>query len=234
MSKAKNNAAIAALEMVQDGMTLGLGSGSTAEIFIELLGSQVRQGLDVKGVPTSAQTATCAKEHGVPLMEPDKVENIHMSIDGADEVDENFQMIKGGGACLLREKIIADASEEMVVIVDDSKLVTTLGKFALPVEVDPFAMALTAECIYNALMQSGCVEATTILRQARRSKKPLITDGGHYILDCACKSIPDPHVTAAMLASIPGVMEHGLFVNLATTVIVGEKNQARVMEIVRE
>ena len=234
MSKAKHNAAIAALEMVEDGMTLGLGSGSTAEIFIEMLGGQVSQGLKVQGVPTSKGTAKCAKEFGVPLIDPDKVERIHLTIDGADEVDESFQMIKGGGACLLREKIIADASEQMAVIVDAGKIVKTLGAFALPVEVDPFAMALTAERIYAALMQSGCETATTTLRPIKRGKKPLITDGGHYILDCECKTIPDPMLTASLLASIPGVMEHGLFVNLATTVIIGEDDHAKVMEIVRE
>lgn len=234
MSKAKENAASAALDMVDDGMTLGLGSGSTAEIFIELLGARVSQGLHVRGVPTSSGSAACAKEFGVPLVEPDMVERIHLTIDGADEIDEQFQMIKGGGACLLREKIIADASDHMAVIVDGAKMVEKLGAFSLPIEVDPFAMALTAERIYAALMQSGCESATTTLRPVKRGKKPLITDGGHYILDCACGIIPDPILTAGMLNAIPGVMEHGLFINLATTVIVGEDDRANIMEIVRE
>lgn len=234
VSKLKHNAAMAALDMVEDGMTLGLGSGSTAEIFIELLGSRVRQGLHVRGIPTSAATSRCAKENDVPLADPDKVERIHLTIDGADEVDENFQLIKGGGACLLREKIIADASDHMAVIVDGSKMVDKLGRFPLPVEVDPFAMALTAERIYAALLQSGCTEASTTLRPVKRGKKPLITDGGHYILDCGCAEIPDPLLTASLLSSIPGVMEHGLFVNLAGTLIIGEEDHAKVMEIVRE
>ncbi len=234
MNKAKKNAALAALEMVEDGMVLGLGSGSTAEIFVELLGEQVRQGLQISGIPTSENTAKCAKKHGVPLVDPDKVEAIHLTIDGADEIDENFQMIKGGGACLLREKIIADASEHMAVIVDDSKLAQSLGAFPLPVEVDPFALALTVERIYTALGQAGCADITTTIRPDKKSKKPLITDGGHYIVDCACGLIKDPALTAALLNSVPGVMEHGLFINLADTVIVGEENQARVMEIVRE
>ncbi|PHR92143.1 MAG: ribose 5-phosphate isomerase A [Robiginitomaculum sp.] len=234
MSKAKTNAAIAALDMVEDGMVLGLGSGSTAEIFIELLGEKIAHGFKVQGVPTSQGTADCAKKFGVPLLDPDKVERIHLTIDGADEVDENFQMIKGGGACLLREKIIADSSEHMVVIVDGTKMVKTLGAFALPVEVDPFAMALTAERIYTALMQAGCKTASTTLRQIKNGKGPLVTDGGHYILDCACTSIPDPRLTASLLVSIPGVVEHGLFIDLADTIIIGEEEIAKVMEIVRE
>ncbi len=234
MSIAKKNAAIAALEMVEDGMVLGLGSGSTAEIFVELLGEQVRQGMNITGVPTSAGTAKCANEHKVPLVDPDKVDRIHLTIDGADEIDENFQMIKGGGACLLREKIIADISEHMVVIVDASKMVETLGAFPLPVEVEPFAMGLTVERIYDALAQADIKNIETVLRPIKRGKRPLVTDGGNYIIDCACKKIPNPILTSGLLNSIPGVMEHGLFINLADTIIIGEKDHAKVLEIVRE
>jgi ribose 5-phosphate isomerase A len=234
MSTAKESAASAALDMVEDGMTLGLGSGSTAEIFIEFLGEKIKQGLTVQGIPTSDASAKCAREFGVPLIDPDKVERIHLTIDGADEVDKNFQLIKGGGACLLREKIIADSSDHMAVIVDGSKMVEHLGAFKLPIEVDPFAMALTAERIYTALEQSGCEHASTTLRLLKGAKKPLITDGGHFILDCDCKVIPDPRYTANLLAQIPGVMEHGLFIDVATTLIIGEKGRAKVMEIVRE
>ena len=234
MSKAKENAAMAALDLVENGMTLGLGSGSTAEIFIELLGDKVRDGLYVRGVPTSKASEACAKEFGVPLIDPDKVETIHLTVDGADEVDENFQLIKGGGACLLREKIIADASEHMAVIVDPSKMVEKLGAFPLPVEVDPFAVGLTAERIYTALRQSGIEDIETTIRIKKRGKKPLVTDGGNYIIDCSCKVIPDPRLTASLLASIPGVMEHGLFIDLADTLIIGEDDHAKVMEIVRE
>ncbi|MCF6274860.1 MAG: ribose-5-phosphate isomerase RpiA, partial [Robiginitomaculum sp.] len=204
------------------------------EIFIELLGEQIRQGMNVTGVPTSAGTAACAVEHGVPLVDPDKVDRIHLTIDGADEIDENFQMIKGGGACLLREKIIADVSEHMAVIVDASKMVKNLGKFHLPVEVDPFAMGLTVERIYTALDQAGIKNAETTLRPIKRGKKPLVTDGGNYIVDCACRKITDPILLSSLLNSIPGVMEHGLFINLADTIIIGEKDMAKVMEIVRE
>ncbi len=234
MRLAKKNAAIAALEMVEDGMVLGLGSGSTAEIFIELLGEQVRQGMKITGVPTSASTAKCAKEHNVPLVDPDKVDRIHLTIDGADEIDKNFQMIKGGGACLLREKIIADVSEHMAVIVDSSKMVETLGAFSLPVEVEPFAMGLTVERIYDVFAQADIKNVETVLRPIKRGKKPLLTDGGNYIVDCICKKIPDPVLVSGLLNTIPGVMEHGLFINLADTVIIGEKDHAKVMEIVRE
>jgi len=234
MSQAKENAALAALDFVEDGMTLGLGSGSTAEIFIELLGERVAGGLKVQGIPTSEATAACARENGVPLVEADKVSGIHVTIDGADEVDPMLNLIKGGGACLLREKIIAHASDRMIVIADNSKLVETLGAFALPIEVDPFAMALTAEQIYMALKQSGCENGQTMLRENKDGTGPLITDGGHYILDCKCEKIPNPVDTAHLLSQIPGVMEHGLFIDLADVVIVGESDHARVMELTRE
>ena len=179
MSVVKENAAVAALEFVEDGMILGLGSGSTAEIFIDRLGERVAGGMKVAGVPTSKRTAECAIEAGVPLIEPDKVDRIHLTIDGADEVDPEFNLIKGGGACLLREKIIAHASERMIVIVDGTKMVDMLGRFPLPIEVDPFGMALTAEQIYAALMKSGCENAQTVLRQKKDGSGPLVTDGGH-------------------------------------------------------
>jgi ribose 5-phosphate isomerase A len=234
MSVAKENAALAALEFVRDGMTLGLGSGSTAELFIDALGEKVAGGLKVQGVPTSKRTAECAMEAGVPLAEPDRVDGIHLTIDGADEVDPAFNLIKGGGACLLREKIIAHASERMIVIADASKMVETLGAFPLPVEVDPFGMALTAEQIYDALKSTGCEEAQTILRQSKDGSGPLVTDGGNYILDSKCRKIPNPADTALALSQIPGVMEHGLFIDLADIIIIGEADHARVIEIARD
>lgn len=234
MSQAKENAALAAIDFVEDGMVLGLGSGSTAELFIEKLGERVAGGLKIQCVPTSEASAACAVENGVPLIDIDRVSRIHLTVDGADEVDPMFTLIKGGGACLLREKIIAYASDRMVVIVDDSKLVEDLGAFPLPVEVDPFGVALTAEQIYAALQESGCQNGQTTLRQAADGSGPLITDGGHYIVDCKCEVIPDPGATAHLLEKIPGVMEHGLFIDLSTVVIVGEEDHARVMELKRE
>jgi len=233
MTIAKENAAMAALDFVESGMTLGLGSGSTAEIFLERLGERIAGGLKVQGIPTSKRTAEVALENGVPLVEPDKVDGIDLTIDGADEVDPQFSLIKGGGACLLR-KIIADASGRMVVIVDQAKMVDTLGAFPLPIEVDPFGMALTAERIHAALIASGCKDAQTILRQAKDGNGPLITDGGNYILDSRCKKIPKPAKTANLLDKIPGVMEHGIFIDLADVIIIGEADHAKVMELARE
>ncbi len=234
MSIAKENAAMAAMEFIETGMTLGLGSGSTAEIFIDMLGERVAGGMKIQGVPTSQRTADCAVEAGVPLIEPDKITKIDVTIDGADEVDPLFNLIKGGGACLLREKIIAQASDRMVVIVDDSKMVETLGAFPLPIEVDPFGLSLTADQIYAALKQTGCEEAQTVLRQAKDGSGPLVTDGGNWILDSKCKVIPNPADTALALSQIPGVMEHGLFIDLADVIVIGEADHAKVMELSRE
>ncbi|WP_427451015.1 ribose-5-phosphate isomerase RpiA [Litorimonas sp. WD9-15] len=234
MSVVKENAAMAALEFVESGMTLGLGSGSTAEIFIEALGDRVAGGMKIVGVPTSKRTAECAIEAGVPLAEPDKVDRINLTIDGADEVDPAFNLIKGGGACLLREKIIAHASDRMIVIVDGTKMVEMLGAFPLPIEVDPFGMALTAEQVFDALKTTGCEEAQTVLRQMKDGSGPLITDGGNYILDSKCRKIPNPADTALALSQIPGVMEHGLFIDLADVIVVGEADHARVIELARD
>ncbi len=234
MSVVKENAAMAALEFVESGMTLGLGSGSTAEIFIEALGDRVAGGMKIVAVPTSKRTAECAIEAGVPLAEPDKVDRINLTIDGADEVDPAFNLIKGGGACLLREKIIAHASDRMIVIVDGTKMVEMLGAFPLPIEVDPFGMALTAEQVFDALKTTGCEEAQTVLRQMKDGSGPLITDGGNYILDSKCRKIPNPADTALALSQIPGVMEHGLFIDLADVIVVGEADHARVIELARD
>lgn len=234
MSVAKENAAMAAMEFIEDGMTLGLGSGSTAEIFIEMLGERVDGGMKVQGVPTSQRTADCARKHNVPLISPDKIEKIDVTVDGADEVDPLFNLIKGGGACLLREKIIASASDKMVVIVDDRKMVETLGAFPLPIEVDQFGISLTANQIYSALKQTGCKEAQTVLRQAKGGSGPLITDGGNYILDSKCIEIPNPADTALALSQIPGVMEHGIFVDLADVIVIGEADHSKVLELSRE
>jgi len=229
----KTLAAEAALEFIEDGMTLGLGSGSTADIFVRLLGAALESGAlnNVKGVPTSENTAKVAREAGVPLLEVDQADKIDITIDGADEVDGRFRLIKGGGGCLLREKIIAHASDLMVVVVDETKLVETLGAFALPVEVDPFGFTITAKKVYDALTAAGVVRPDVKLRCRGDGNDPFVTDGGNYILDCACAALPDPEQVAARLNAIPGVVEHGLFINLARAVIVGEEDGARVLEL---
>ncbi len=228
--QAKINAALNALDLVSAGMTLGLGTGSTAEIFIEMLGSRIRDtGLDVRGVPTSERSREAAESAGVPLVPVEHVERVDLAVDGADEVDPDFNLIKGGGGALLREKIIAHAADHFVVIVDQSKIVRRLGAFALPVEVDPFGFTITAKKVFHALTEAGCASPHIDARLASNGR-PVITDGGHYILDCACGEIPNPDAAADGLRRIPGVMEHGLFIGLARTVIVGEPEGAEVLE----
>lgn len=229
----KTRSAEAALEFVESGMILGLGSGSTADIFVRLLGAALENGTleNIKGVPTSENTARVAREAGVPVIAVDQADRIDVTIDGADEVDGRFRLIKGGGGCLLREKIIAHASDLMVVVVDETKLVEDLGAFALPVEVDPFGFTITAKKVYDALTASGVIRPEVNLRALGDGHDPFITDGGHFILDCACQRLPDPEAVAARLAAIPGVVEHGLFINLARAVIVGEEEGARVLEL---
>lgn len=225
----KRNAAIAAMEFVEDGMTLGLGTGSTAKHFVELLADEVADGLVVRGVPTSLETKRLAEAHGVPLLEVEKVEQIHFTVDGADEVDQSGNLIKGGGAALLREKIIANASDHMVVIADPSKQVERLGAFPLPIEVTQFGFTLTAKKVFDALVASGIERPKVNLRMDDEGA-PLITDGGNYILDCHCKRIPDAMATAARLSAVPGIVEHGLFIELARTVIIGGEDGATIFE----
>jgi ribose 5-phosphate isomerase A len=226
-------AAAAALDLVESGMIVGLGSGSTAEMFVEQLGAALKSGAltDIRGIPTSDNTATLAREVGVPLIPVDQADRIDLTVDGADEVDGQFRLIKGGGGCHLREKIIAHASDLMAVVVDETKLVSDLGAFALPVEVDPFAFTITAKKVFDALRAAGVRSPDINLRRKGDGPQPFLTDGGHYILDCACGRLPDPEEAADNLASIPGVIEHGLFIDLARVLIVGEDGGARVMEL---
>ena len=228
--RAKANAAAAAIEYVEDGMTVGLGTGSTAKFFVELLAGEVADGLVVRGVPTSEQTRQLAENHGIPLLPVDRVERIEVTVDGADEVDGYGRLIKGGGAALLREKIIANASDHMIVIADPSKVVDTLGAFPLPVEVTQFGFTITAKKVHDALEESGVIRPAVKLRQAEGRAEPVVTDGGNFILDCHCGAIPNAEQLAVLLANIPGVVEHGLFLNLARTVIIGSSDSATVIE----
>lgn len=225
----KENAALAAMEYVEEGMTIGLGTGSTAKYFVEALAEEVADGLVVRCVPTSEQTRDLAISLGVPLVPVDQVQQIHLTVDGADEVDQSGNLIKGGGAALLREKIIADASDHMVVIADPSKQVERLGAFPLPVEVNPFGFTVTAKKVFDALCASGVEKPVVKLREADDGAS-LLTDGGHYILDCHCKRIPDTEALAARLSSVPGVVEHGLFIGIARTIVIGNENGATVFE----
>ncbi len=225
---AKRKAAEAALELVQPGMVLGLGTGSTAAIFVQLLAERVRQGLDVTGTPTSEATHRLARDLGISLVDPDDLDHIDLTIDGADEFDPALRLIKGGGAALLREKIIADASISMCVITDASKEVAQLGRFPLPIEINPFASELTRRRIHMTAQLLGLTEATSAWRMAT-GESLLHTDGGHLILDLRCVVIPDADELAKELDQIPGVVEHGLFIGYADMVIVGEEAGARVI-----
>lgn len=225
---AKFNAAQAALEYVKDGMVIGLGTGSTSAHFVRQLGERVRQGLRVKGVPTSEATRNLAEQVGVPLLEISQITKLDVDVDGADEIDPAFRLIKGGGGALLREKIVAAASAKMVVIADESKWVETLGVFPLPVEVTRFGFALTQQRVHEALRETGCAGNEASLRISGKSNEPVITDGGNYIIDAHAQRIANPEALANALSRIAGVVEHGLFIGLATTVILGKAKGAEV------
>lgn len=214
----KRQAAAEAVRLVEDGMRLGLGTGSTAKHFVDLLAARVREGLKVVGVPTSEATRAQAESLGVPLTTLDETPELDLTVDGADEFDPALRLVKGGGGALLREKIVAAASARMIVITDDSKRVARLGRFPLPVEVTPFGLEATRRMVARALAASGCAGDIVLRRKA--DGLVFVTDGGHFIFDCGLGSIPDPEKLAELLARIPGVMEHGLFLNMASAVIV--------------
>jgi ribose 5-phosphate isomerase A len=217
MDELKRQAAARALDHVRDGMKLGLGTGSTAKQFVELLGEKVRAGLNVVGVPTSEATRADAERCGVPLSTLDELERLDLTVDGADEVDPQLNLIKGGGGALLREKIVAASSDRMIVIADDSKWVERLGRFPLPIEVIPFGLAATRRAITDAFAANG-VSGGLDLRKGRDGHG-FVTDGGHWIVDAHLGAIPDAAALARSLAAIPGVVEHGLFIGLATTAV---------------
>jgi ribose 5-phosphate isomerase A len=224
----KRAAAKAALAHVEPGMMLGLGTGSTAAIFIELLGEKVAEGLNVKGVPTSESTRELAERHGVPLTTLKETPELDLTIDGADEVDAELNLIKGGGAALLREKIVAYASSRMLVIVDSSKRVETLGAFPLPVEVVPFGKEATVRAIAALAARLGLKGQVTLRRS--EDECPVVTDSGHNILDAHFGRIDDPKALAAALCEIPGVVEHGLFLGYADIAIVAGPNGVETIE----
>ena len=226
----KQNAAAAAMEFVEDGMTIGLGTGSTAKYFVELLADEIADGLIARCIETSVQTRDLARSLGVPLIPFEQVDRIHLTVDGADEAGPGGVLIKGGGAALLREKIIANASDHMVVIADPTKDVQAIGAFPLPVEVTPFGYTITAKKVHDALVAAGVERPRVELRKALRSNELLVTDGGNYILDCHCGLIPDPPKAAAFLSDVPGVVEHGLFIGIARTIIFGTETGARIIE----
>jgi ribose 5-phosphate isomerase A len=219
----KRLAGKASLRYVQDGQVVGLGTGSTAKFAILALGEKVRQGLKIRGIPTSVRSRDLATQLGIPLTTFEEVQTIDVTIDGADEFDPHLNLIKGGGGALLREKIVASATKKLVIVTDASKQVPVLGKFPLPVEVIKFAQALVAREI-------AALGAKPELRKDEEGK-PYLTDEGNHILDCRFGQIPDPAALALKLSQIPGIVEHGLFVGMASSVIMAKGTE--VIEIKR-
>jgi ribose 5-phosphate isomerase A len=210
----KEAAARAGLSYVRDGQIVGLGSGSTATIAIRLLAERVRAGLKIQGIPTSVASRDLAAELGIPLTTFEECQQIDVTIDGADEFDPRLNLIKGGGGAMLREKIVASASKQMVVVTDSSKQVSTLGKFPLPVEVIGFAEPLVAKKLTDL--------GARVVRRQDASGKPYLTDEGHHILDCHFGQIPDPIALNTKLCDLPGIVEHGLFVGMASVVLMAK------------
>jgi ribose 5-phosphate isomerase A len=228
MEALKRQAAARALEEVRDGMRVGLGTGSTAKHFVELLGERVQRGLQIVGVPTSEATRLLAERHGIPLTTLDEVDSLDLTVDGADEIDHALGLIKGGGGALLREKIVASASTRMIVIADASKWVDALGAFPLPIEVVPFGLAATRRAIATAFAQCG-VSGQMVLRTAKDGHV-FVTDGGHWIVDAHLGRIVDAPRLADRLSAIAGVVEHGLFIGLASMAVLASAEGIRVVE----
>ncbi len=224
----KRQAAARALEYVRSGMKLGLGTGSTAKHFVDLLAERVAQGMEIVGVPTSEVTRAQAESLGVPLGTLDEYPVLDLCVDGADEVGPDLTLVKGGGGALLREKIVASAAQEMIVIADASKMVAQLGAFPLPIEVVDFGVAAIRRGIERAARAAGCHGLLTLRR--RPDGHVFVTDQGHVILDAAYGVIRDPVALAAGLAEVPGVVEHGLFINLASRVILAGADGVTVID----
>jgi ribose 5-phosphate isomerase A len=225
----KIEAAREALNHVESGMKLGIGTGSTAEEFVRLLAERVEAGLSVVGVPTSERTAALCQELGVPLTTLDDTPHLDLTVDGADEIDPGLSLIKGGGGALLREKIVAAASDRMIVIADASKLVDTLGRFPLPIEVNRFGLGATRMMIEDAAESLG-LRGPQTMRMTNGS--PFVTDGGHFIIDASFGRIRDPRALSDALHAIPGVVEHGLFLGLADAAIVADAGGARTVRAI--
>jgi ribose 5-phosphate isomerase A len=222
----KHAAAARAVEFVRPGMRLGLGTGSTAKHLVDLLGERVRGGLDIVAVPTSEATHRQAVSCGIPLTTLDETPALDLTIDGADEISPDLTLIKGGGGALLREKIVASASARMIVIADESKCVDVLGRFPLPVEIAPFGAGATRLAVQAVLR---ALPGTLTLRKSEDGHA-FVTDGGHFIVDAALGRIEDPREVARALIAVPGVMEHGLFVGLASTAVIGGSDGVRIVE----
>lgn len=206
-------AARKSLDFVQSGMKVGLGTGSTASCFIELLGERVRGGLKIEAIPTSLPTADLAQKLQIPLSDYSKIRRLDITVDGADEIDPDFNLIKGGGGALLREKIVASTTDQLIIVADSRKAVPTLGEFPLPVEVIPFGWQVVADRIRNM--------GADVQLRLQDSGSPYLTVEQNYILDCGFGQIEDPWCLAKEMDAIVGIVEHGLFLELAAIVIIG-------------
>jgi ribose 5-phosphate isomerase A len=213
----KEAAARASLKYVHDGQIVGLGTGSTATIAIRYLGERVREGLKIRGIPTSIHSRDLATQLGIPLTTFEESQELDVTIDGADEFDPALNLIKGGGGAMLREKVVASATKKLVIVTDSSKQVPALGKFPLPVEVIGFAEPLVAKKI--------AALGATVARRMDPAGKPYLTDEGHHILDCRFGPIADPGALAGKLNEMPGVVEHGLFVGMASVVLMAKAGE---------
>jgi ribose 5-phosphate isomerase A len=225
--KLKIEAARTALSHVGNGMRLGIGTGSTAEEFIRLLAASVADGLDIIGVPTSGRTATLCKELGVPLTDLNETPELDLTVDGADEIGPELTLIKGGGGALMREKIVACASARMIVIADESKVVETIGRFPLPIEVDKFGLGATRRAIEKVAEKLG-LEGEIKLRMS--GSDPMMTDGGHQLLDASFGRIRDARALSSALHEIPGVIEHGIFLDLASLAVIAGADGIRTLD----
>lgn len=223
----KMEAARAALTEVESGMRLGIGTGSTAEAFIHLLGEKVRSGMEVIGVPTSERTAQLCQKLSIPLSDLEQTPHLDLTVDGADEIDVSLDLIKGGGGALLREKIVAAASDRMIVIADGSKLVETLGQFPLPIEVNRFGLGATSRAIEQAAQK---LELAGPVSLRMTDGEAFVTDGEHYIMDASFGRIPDTRALSNALYAIPGVVEHGLFLGLASKVFVAGSDGVKILD----
>jgi ribose 5-phosphate isomerase A len=224
----KRAAAARALDFVRPGMRLGLGTGSTAQHFVDLLAARVRAGLDVVAVPTSEATRAQAARLGITLTTLEENPELDLTVDGADEIAPDLSLIKGGGGALLREKIVASASAKMIVIADESKWVSMLGTFPLPIEIAPFGAAATRHAIEEVVAEAKC-PGPALLRKDKNGHV-FVTEGGHWLLDAQLQRIADPKALAARLSAVPGVMEHGLFIGLAGTAILGGPDGVRLVD----
>ena len=230
-SQAKMRAGAAALDFVDPGMTLGLGTGSTAEAFIRALGENVAGGFDIRGIATSQASEDLARSLGIDIVVPDETTKIDLAIDGADEIDTAGHLIKGGGGAHLREKIIERAADKFLVIADDSKAVSQLGAFPLPIELDPFCWSLTVRLIRETLVELGYTKTPLALRAGDGREGFFLSDGGNYILDAQLGRIADPARLDQQLTMIPGVVCTGLFVGMADIILLATENDVEVRHV---